>query len=206
MLLRQLIRITSAVGIILAGIIILILWIIAANDKGSEEGGRYECRGCNYIYHDALRNDNLVFGSTDLNDWVKNNRDPFPLLIAFGVIVGVFWMITGAIGFLAATKFMAWLYLIMGAITFVIFVVVFPIIIERIEFARPYCQTLWFQICRTDAEWTIKHSLESYQHFWGAALVGFLLGAYQLAAAAYLIHEVERPILETKPGVAVPAT
>ena len=202
MLLRQLIRLTSAIGVILTGIIILILWIIAANDRGNDDAGRYQCRGCNYLFHDALANDKVKFGNSDLNTWVKNNRNPYPILIAFGVILGVFWMVTGAIGFLAGTKFMAWIYLIVGVVTYIMFVVIFPIIVERISFVQStYCQSLWNASCKIDSDWTVKHSLESYQHFWGAALVGFLLGAYQIASATYLIHENERPVLESQPAI-----
>jgi len=199
----EFLRLTSALAAIIAGIVIMVLWIIAAFDRFDEEGGKYKCQGCNYIVHDALTNDYFVNAagykySTDLNTWVKSNRDPWPILIAFGVIVGVFWIITGLIGFIARTKAMAWIYLIAGILTYIIFVVIFPILIERITWANQHCNDLWNSTCKNDVDWLERNRFGSYEMFWGAALVGFLLGAYQIASAAYvyghLIPEVPKPV------------
>lgn len=195
MLTRELVRMLSAIAILLTGIVILVLWILAAFDRGDEDG-RYGCHGCNYLFNQGVNDGTLGF-TGELNDWVKSNRNPYPLLIAFGVIVGLLWIITGAIGFLASTKYMAWVYFVLGMITYIIFVVVFPIILERINFVTPYCNNLWATYCNTNPDWIIKRSLDSFQWFWGAALVGFLIGAFQLAAAAYLIHENEEPVVSS---------
>ena len=71
---------------------------MAAHDKGTDTDskGLYKCRGCLSYYHEDLQN-----GAGDLNDWRKSYTDPYPLLIAFGVILGVFWWITGLIGAVA---------------------------------------------------------------------------------------------------------
>ena len=209
---RDVLRYTSAILIACAGIIVLILWIIAANDRGKKVGSVYECHGCNYLYNDYVRNENFTEApysySTGLNSWLKTYRNPFSILIAFGVILGVFWIVTGVIGFLATTYTMAKGYLIAGVFTYLIFVVVFPIIVERINFVQPYCTGLWPTWCRTDSDWSIRHSLDSYEEFWGAALVGFILGAFQIAAAIYLIYanrEVYHPPVSVPPIPAAPA-
>eukprot|EP01022_Parablepharisma_sp_SALTPOND_P022294 TRINITY_DN448_c0_g1_i8.p2 TRINITY_DN448_c0_g1~~TRINITY_DN448_c0_g1_i8.p2 ORF type:complete len:243 (-),score=7.74 TRINITY_DN448_c0_g1_i8:74-802(-) len=204
MLTREIIRLLSATLILLTGIVIIVLWILAAFDRG-EENGVSDCHGCYELFNTALDEGTLGFG-TDLNDWVAMHRNPRFLLIAFGAIVGILWIITGAIGFLATTKYMAWVYLILGVITYTIFVVIFPIILERINFVTPYCNNLWATFCNTDPEWIIKHSLDSFEWFWGAALVGFLLGAMQIAAAAYLIHENEEPVVSSPQPAGVVST
>jgi len=195
MLTRELLRILSAIAAILTGIIVLILWIIAANDRGKEDG-RYACRGCNQIFNTAAKNSGLGYGS-GLTTWILNNMNPYPLLIAFGVILGVFWMVTGAIGFVAASKYMAWVYLILALITYLIFVVMFPIIVERINFANANCSSLWAVQCKTDDDWRVRHSVDSYEQFWGASLVGFILGAFVIGSAIYMIHENEEPLVPT---------
>jgi len=68
------------------------LWIIAANDKGEQDGSLYKCRGCLWYHHDYIVNQ---FGD---QDWKRGNRDPYPLLIAFGCILFVCWLVTGIIG------------------------------------------------------------------------------------------------------------
>ncbi len=198
----ELLRLSSAVGVILTGILVLVLWVLAANDKGTQGDGQYYgCKGCNRIVHDALRDDYYkntpAYGFSDsLNTWTLNNRDPFSILIAFGIILGVFWMITGAIGFLARSEYMAKLYFISGVVTYLIFVIIFPIIIERITWANAHC-TGPAAVCRSDREWLEKHSYESYEWFWGTSLVAFIVGAYQVVSAAYIwarhIPEIPKP-------------
>jgi hypothetical protein len=198
----EFLRLTSALGIILTGIVVLILWILAANDKGTEGDGLYGCKGCNRIVHDALRDDYYVntpaYGfSSSLNTWAKNNRDAFSVLVAFGVILGVFWMITGAIGFIARTEFMAKLYFIMGIITYLIFDIMFPIIVEKITWVNAHCAGP-NSVCRKDRDWVEKRGYDSYEWFWGSSLVAFIMGAYQIASAAYIwarhIPELPKPV------------
>lgn len=186
-------RFTSAILTFLVGVTITVLWIIAAFDRGKKVGQTYECWGCNYLFNQALNGSVFTQApynyNTGLNNWMKSNRNPYPLLIAFGAIVGVFWIIIGIFGFFATSRGMAKTYLIFGALNFIIFVVVFPIILERIYFIQPYCTNyLWPAWCRTDIEWQIKHGLGSFDLFWGAALAGFIIGAFQLASAVYLLY------------------
>ena len=75
---------------------IVIVWIIAAHDKGEEDGKVYKCRGCVWYHHD-----NLMSGSGDYNDWQKGYQDPYSILLAFAIIIGFFWLVTAVIGFIA---------------------------------------------------------------------------------------------------------
>ena len=188
----ELIRLTSATAVILAGIIILILWIAAANDKGAKDGDEYKCHGLNFIYHDAIAKNYYVDKksyTSDFNSWVKGNKDAYPALIAFGVIIGLLWVITGAIGFMVKNHVMAKLYLGLGVITYLLFVVMFPIILQRIMFVLKEGSGQWsVNKCKTKDDWPEKHGEDSFNQFWGAALVGFILGAYQIAGAIYVYN------------------
>ena len=181
----NLFQLTSAIAAIICGVLILILWLVAANDKGEDDGNLHKCRGCIFYYHDSL-------GSSDLDTWKKNNRDAYPLLIAFGVICGVFWMATGALGFFVNNSMFAKLYVGAGVGTYLIFVVLFPIIVER---AFPTLNTC-ANYCSKSSDWYVKHYLDSYEEFWGSSLVCFILGAYQIICAIYL-HST---IGESKPA------
>ena len=187
---KDLIRISSAVLTIIAGVVLLILWIVAGNDKGRFDGELRRCRGCLYLFHDALSQDNFMvdYGyNLDLNSWLKNYRDATPILMGFGVIIGVFWMFTGVAGLFAKRPLIAKVYLFAGLATYLIFVVLFAVIVERIQFIKKnYCPTLWPKTCRTDLDWEIRHYYDSTEEFWGASLFCFMLGAYQIAAAIYL--------------------
>ena len=208
MLAKDLIRFLSAIGTICAGILIFILWIIAAHDKGTEDG-TWGCHGCNKIFHDTLGDKNYAY-TDDLQEWLKTNRDPFSIMVAFAVIIGTFWLITGALGFFATNKMMAWVYLLCGVVTYLIFVVLFPIITERIQILLGTCNeqrvwadtkyingtatatpSLWGRYCRNDEDWIMRHQLESFEQFWGVSLVCFILGAIQMTSAAYLIAQSE---------------
>jgi len=195
---QKIIQLTSAIGAIIAGILVIILWLVAANDKNStDSSGAYQCTGCNYIYHDTLSN-----GSSDLNTWLKNNRDAYPILIAFGVICGVFWMVTGGIGFIALNSDkLALIYLASGVVTYLIFVVIFPIIVEREQWVMSNC-TAGPTTCSLKDNWSTKHQLDSYEQFWGSSLVGFILGAYQIIGAIYLYATIGNA---SKPANAPPS-
>ena len=189
---QKIIQLTSDIGAIIAGILVIILWLVAANDKNStDSSGAYQCTGCNYIYHDTLSN-----GSSDLNTWLKNNRDAYPILIAFGVICGVFWMVTGGIGFIALNSDkLALIYLASGVVTYLIFVVIFPIIVERINwvFSNSTSMSLAGTTCSNVDNWYTKHMLDSTEQFWGSSLAAFILGGYQIAAAVYLYATIGAP-------------
>jgi hypothetical protein len=78
---------------------------VAAHDRGEEDSGLHKCRGCIWYYHDYLRE--LTGVSKSYRNWQLAFRDPYPLLVAFGVILFVCWAITGAIGAVAKTASIA---------------------------------------------------------------------------------------------------
>ncbi len=153
------------------------MWIVAAHDKGVEEGDKRKCRGCFQYYHDMLKDND-----TDLNRYYLIHRDMYALLIAFGVICGVFWMVTAGIGFIANSEVMGKLYIILGIATYTLFVVVFAVIADRVKYALPgICADRCYQ---TDDWWT-THQEDSTNEFWGCALTCFILGMYQIAGSVY---------------------
>ena len=171
-------HLTSAVSAFLAGILIIILWILAACDQGESDGPQYKCRGCFYYYHDELVN---VGG--DLYDYFRIHRDVYPILIAFGVILGVFWMATGAIGLIANSEMMAKVEIIAGITTYTLFVVMFAVIQNRVKFPATFANC--YAHCSKNDDWFTRHATDSTEEFWGASLACFLLGMYQIAGAAY---------------------
>ena len=170
-------QLTSAIAAFLAGVLICIMWIMAAHDKGQEESGKFKCRGCIQYYYDDLKNTD-----NDLNRYCLIRRDVYVLLIVFGAICGLFWMITGGIGFGAGSEMMAKLYVIMGIATYTLFVVVFAVIADRMKYANSsVCKSR----CFSQNDWFDMHKEDSIHEFWGCALTCFILGMYQLAGAVY---------------------
>lgn len=86
--------------------LIAVLWIIAANDRGTKDDDdaakRYKCRGCVWYHHDHLSHHGSNFFK-----WQKAFQDPYPILISFACILFVFWLLTGFVGIMAKNKFMA---------------------------------------------------------------------------------------------------
>jgi len=78
--------------------LVIILWLVAAHDKGKEDDGFRKCSGCVQFYHEDLKD-----GSGDLNKWYKTNRDVYPLLVAFGVVLCALWIATGLIGLIVSS-------------------------------------------------------------------------------------------------------
>ena len=185
------IRITSAIGVICAGIILLILWIIAANDRGSKDGNKYKCHGVVYLFHDALVNKDPHHGNENSIKWLKGNWDVYPILIAFGAIIGLLWIIAGVIGLLARRKIIAFSYLGLGIFTYLVFLLLFAIIEIRFQRLDESFDYLWEKHCVVDGEWLVKHAWDSYEQFWGASFIGFVLGAYQIAGAIYLLYAAQ---------------
>ena len=184
-------RIISAVGIFLAGVGVIILWIIAAHDRSElKDSGLYKCLGCVYLYHDSIT------GGGDLNTWLRDNRDAYPILIAFGCICGVFWMVTGIIGLIGNSPGVLKAYFFVGVISYLTFVVIFPIIVERFLWVSANCGLLPI-LCKTSQDWRLKHFGDSYEQFWGAALAGFILGAFQLGVSAYTFLSSSNPPVKT---------
>ena len=78
--------------------LIFILWLVAAHDKGTDR----ECHGPVQLYNDYL--DSLT---GDTKTYLQNHNNAYSLLVAFGVICGTFWLAVGVIGLLANTERMA---------------------------------------------------------------------------------------------------
>eukprot|EP01022_Parablepharisma_sp_SALTPOND_P011490 TRINITY_DN147_c0_g1_i2.p2 TRINITY_DN147_c0_g1~~TRINITY_DN147_c0_g1_i2.p2 ORF type:complete len:216 (-),score=5.20 TRINITY_DN147_c0_g1_i2:288-935(-) len=196
---KILIQTTSALTIGLTGITVLIMWIVVVHDKGKEVNYRYECHGCNYIFHEALEEGTAyrevyAEGYTDyleLNEWSKKYNDPYPAFIGFGVTIGMLWITTSFVGYLVNTKYKAWAYFLLGATAYILFVIAFLVLYIRMEYAEGPCGELWNRICEKDNYWEYKHRSDSFDQFWGSAILGFVVGAYQLGAAIYLINQNE---------------
>ena len=101
-------------------------------------------------------------------------------------------MITGVLGFLVTTSMSAKIYVMAGVGTYLIFVILFPIIVERAHPLVGACSSY----CSTSSDWYAKHYMESYEEFWGSSLVCFILGAYQIICAIYL-HNTTRTVTST---------
>jgi hypothetical protein len=172
------IQVLSALSAILAGVLILIMWIVAAHDRGVEDGNKYKCRGCIYYYHDDLVNSNI-----EIKNWYMLHRDSYNLLIAFGVICGVFWMAAGGVGFIVSNEMLGKVNIILGAVTYTIFVVLFAILANRMKYAASYVPC--YSRCSTTDDWFIRHSNDSIHEFWGSSLACFILGAFHLLGAIY---------------------
>ena len=165
----------SGVAALIAGTLIMIMWIVAAHDRGEEDGSKYKCRGCIYYYHDDLWN-----GSGPLNDWYRVHRDSYVIMISFGVICGLFWWIAGALAFMANSEMMAKLNIIVGVVTYTIFVVLFAVIADRLKYSIGCAAR-----CSMSDNWFIKHSMDSIHEFSGCSLACFILGAFHIIGGIY---------------------
>ena len=156
-------RIVSALTTIFLGFVILILWVIAANDGGekTDSVNAKQCRGCYNFYHN------------NIPSYWDNLSDPYPLLVAFGVICGVFWWITGFIGICATTRGCAKVYAGMGIVTYVTFVIIFTIIESHTQsYVQPICQIPTLNSiqynpvgCSTVNNWWLIHQMDSITQF-----------------------------------------
>ncbi len=162
------------------------------------------------MFHDYVKG-----RSGDLFNFYQVKKDPYPILVAFGVICGTFWIATGAIVGFVSRK----VYLLCGIITTVIFTVVFTCIYERVKDGQPCTLYSIFQGgadpfaakgCKTDGNWEQRHVNDSYDFFWGSSLAAFILATYQLVCASALLYEEmtqgSQPIAEqgAKPHPAQP--
>lgn len=78
----------------------VVLWILAAHDKGKSSGEVSKCYGCYKIAHDDIA-----------DSWEYFFRDPYFLLVIFSAILLAAWTLTGILGLLAKTAFTAALVL-----------------------------------------------------------------------------------------------
>jgi len=185
-------QVTSFIATLICGMLIFICWLIAAHDNKFLKG---ECGGCIEKLNDALSGK-----SGSLMRYYQNSKDGYNLLVAFGVICGVFWIVDAIFAWIKIK-----IHLIIGGITQIIFVVIFAILVERLRNNRPctyYGEVLqltgispWTAAgCKTSDNWETKHQFDSYEMFWGSSVIIFLLSCYHLAAATALVVEEEREL------------
>lgn len=79
---------------------------MASRDRGAPMGklgtstvDMYECHGCYEWFHWEYRD-----ARNEIDGWRRDMLDVYPMLIAWGVILGVFWIISGIAGFISHTK------------------------------------------------------------------------------------------------------
>lgn len=202
MFLSEYLRLSSSISTIANGIQFLILWIVAANDKGTTQDntGAYYCRGCYWQYHDLeTTNTGVNFPST---------TDPYPLLIAFGVICGLAWIAIGLFGFLTKSRLTIGTYFFAGSLNYLLFVILFADITEKtMVYVFKACGIPSFvntQSCSNDNNWWEKHQTDSFDEFWGSSVVAFVLGAYQIGCAVYLWLEIIKEGYSLEAGQSAP--
>eukprot|EP01022_Parablepharisma_sp_SALTPOND_P005969 TRINITY_DN1242_c0_g1_i1.p6 TRINITY_DN1242_c0_g1~~TRINITY_DN1242_c0_g1_i1.p6 ORF type:complete len:431 (-),score=58.71 TRINITY_DN1242_c0_g1_i1:40-1332(-) len=181
--------VSSSAAVAIAGLLVLVCWIIVAHDDKAFSG---ECGGCIRMLHKALGESSNL--SDDLIDYYKLHKNAYPLLVAFGVICALCWFGTSALAFIRAKY-----YLIAGALSTVLFVCVFAPILDRIRNDQP-CSVYqrvkgtstdaWIDYgCKTEDNWMEKHRYDSYDLFWGSSLACLLLAVYQIACAVPMVYE-----------------
>lgn len=184
-MLADFLRISSAILAISNGIVVCIVWIFAANDHSddTDSKGLYLCHGCFTIFHQNIPSN------------LESNSDPYPLLVAFGIIFGVFWIISGILGFFSKTKGLARVYFIASATTYIIFFSLFQIISQKISaYVQPFCNIPTkfyvtqsnYKECSNENNWWIQHQSDSIVEFWTSSFVAFALATYQLVASSYM--------------------
>ena len=192
---------SSALGVIVAGIGIFVCWIVAAHD---DKFMHYDCGGCVRMFHDSISG-----RSGDLMNYYQNRKDAFPYLISFGIVCGVGWLLTAALAFCRPK----W-YLGVGAANFVMFVCVFCTLVERMREDRlchlyeevTGAKSAWEHFgCKQSEDWQIKNQRNSYEIFWSSSIACFIFAVYQLACAAALVYEAEMTdLIEPKGHERVP--
>lgn len=166
-------------------------WLLAANDKSLISGS---CGGCIQLLHQFLQG---LPGA--LNDFYRLRLDAFPILVAFGVICGCGWIAASILAFINSKSF-----LVVGALTYIVHAVLFPIIFQRIKSDLPCTYYLSLQNptlpssawniggCNVSNDWYVRHKYDSYDFFWAGGLICFLLGAYQLSCATAMCWTEEK--------------
>lgn len=189
---------TSAVGIGMAGILIFVCWIVAAKDHTDKSPG-----GCIQMFHDNIKH------NKDLKNYYMRNQHAFAILISFGVICGLLWIVTALLAFIKATY-----YLMVGIITTLMFICSFVPLVEIIRFQRQ-CEAILTEmnllISFKDARWEVKHINDSYEIFWGTSIACFLLAVYQIGCAIAMVYEESTQgkttsRMETERALAEPTT
>lgn len=86
----------------MAGCLIVILWLIAANDKGKEDGVSYKARGCVEAYYDRIK-----YSDLEIDVYNRRNISAYELLTAFGIAIGALYIGTGVLGLFVDKKELA---------------------------------------------------------------------------------------------------
>jgi hypothetical protein len=180
---------TSSIGIFVAGLLVFLCWVIAANDKKLAGGNAVGC----------IKKFNEMINELDLSlkRYYRGNQDAFVYLIAFGVICGILWMGTAVLGRINAKY-----YLFAGIGTTVAFICVFTSIVERLRDERLCDEILRIGSPTPDlmsdlfgtGEKILKHTEISYELFWGSSMTCFLLAAYQIGCAIAMVYEENKTI------------
>lgn len=170
---------TSSAGIFVAGLLIFLCWVIAANDKKLAKG---DAVGCVKRFNELIKD----IPDKSLKRYYRTHMDAFPYLISFGVICGLLWMGTAFLSRVSAK-----LYLVVGTGTTIVFVCVFTPMVERMRDMR-----LCFEIGEAEIdslfdtyERKLKRIEVSYELFWGSSMACFLLAAYQIGCAIAMVYE-----------------
>lgn len=178
---------SSSIAIFIAGLAIMVCWSIASGDDMFIYG---HCGGCIRLLH------KLVWESDQPQDYYRSAKDPFPLLLTFGVLCGVLWIVT-SIAVVARPRY----YLISGLLTTIIFICSFVPLVERMrrnqtctlyaDLTGTDIVTAWNAACRGDGHWQLKHMYDSFEVFWGSSAGCFLAAAYQVGCGIAMTYEDE---------------
>ena len=103
------------------------------------------------------------------------------------------WVSTGILGLLCNSILKIKTYIIQGLATYILFVIIFPIIYERSQWAFGNCQPA-IGLCsgaenvNPTSKWWEQHRYDSLNEFWGASLVCFIVGAFQLISGIIMLN------------------
>ena len=100
---------------------------------------------------------------------------------------------------------MAGVYTGLGIFNYLLFILLFAIICEKtLVYVFPSCNIPSLAsippFCSTDNGYWTKHQTDSFDQFWGASLVAFILGAFQIGSGILIFNSI--PIIEPPPSAA----
>jgi len=177
---------SSAGASFLAGVVIITCWLIAIHDDVLI---RRKCGGC--IRNLRKHISDMQGGS--LKNYYKLNKDAYLITFILSIIIGGFWMITGALAFVKPM-----FHLISGIITTIIFICTFAPLVDRMRFneqCRLYSEGIkknFNQICGgTNSEHvrTMKYIYSSYELFWASSMACFIFAGYQIICAIAAVYD-----------------
>ena len=77
--------------------------------------------------------------------------------------------------------------------TYALFVIFFTIITDRSRYARYPYYSCYNNCNPSDDYWYLRHRDDSYSEFWSAALICFIIGAYQIAGSMITFAQLPLP-------------